>query len=375
MEINYNIISLIDILGLVQGVFLGLILVVESKRIKPKLFLGLFLLAYSAELLNSILGDLNILEFKPSLLYLPLDFRYLTIPLFYLYIKRIFNSPLTKKKNLLILLPGIIEFLFFAILFVLNLDTKLRIHNSEKFSNGIFLFAILSYPYSIYYAILTIKFINKQKKNVEDYYSNTEGKLLTWAKGVMVFLLFFILIIISTIFVEGKFYTDYMYPFISSVNVIFIFWIGISGLRQPKLFVSKNSITKKENIESSFNENSKNKSIINKTYYKKLIELMVGEKMFLEPNLSLADVSIKLKIPQRNLSELIREESDKNFNQFVNYYRVEEAKKLLLDSSNNHLNMLGIAFDSGFSSKATFYSVFKKHTSKTPTSFKNNNLT
>ncbi len=191
----------------------------------------------------------------------------------------------------------------------------------------------------------------------------------------MVFLLFFILIIISTIFVEGKFYTDYMYPFISSVNVIFIFWIGISGLRQPKLFVSKNSITKKENIESSFNENSKNKSIINKTYYKKLIELMVGEKMFLEPNLSLADVSIKLKIPQRNLSELIREESDKNFNQFVNYYRVEEAKKLLLDSSNNHLNMLGIAFDSGFSSKATFYSVFKKHTSKTPKSFKNNNLT
>lgn len=155
MEINYNIISLIDILGLVQGVFLGLILVIESKLIKPKLFLGLFLLTYSAELLNSILGDLNILELNPSLLYLPLDFRYLIIPLFYIYIKRIFNSSITKKKIFLILLPGILEFTFFAILFALDLDTKLRIHNSETFSTGIFLFAVLSLPYSIYYAILT----------------------------------------------------------------------------------------------------------------------------------------------------------------------------------------------------------------------------
>ena len=190
----------------------------------------------------------------------------------------------------------------------------------------------------------------------------------------MIFLLFFLLIIVSTVFIEVKFYTEYMYPVISSINVIFIFWIGISGIRQPKLFVSKNSLAEKENIESNFNENSKNKSNTNKIHYKELTALMVDEKIFLEPNLSLADLSIKLKIPQRNLSELIREKSDKNFNQFVNYYRVEEAKKLILDASYDHLNMLGIAFESGFNSKATFYSVFKKQTSQTPTLFKNKNL-
>ena len=374
MEINYNIVSLIDILGLVQGVFLGLVLIIEGRRIKPKLFLGLFLITYCAELLNSILSDLNILELKPWLLFLPFNFYYLTIPLFYIYVIRISNSTLTKKKILLILLPGILEFIFYAILFAQDVDTKLRLDDSENFSVGLFLFMGLSFLYSIYYIILTIRFINKQKKNVEDYYSNTEGKLLTWAKGVMVFLLFFLVIVISTIFLEGKFYNNYIYLAISTINVIFIFWVGISGIRQIKLFISKNSSVKKKHIESDFNEIPNDKSTLNKTQYKALTTLMIDEKLFLEPNLSLADVSLKLKITQRNLSELIRDESDKNFNQFVNHYRVEEAKKLLLDTSNDHLNMLGIAFDSGFSSKATFYSVFKKHTSHTPTSFKNSAL-
>jgi AraC-like DNA-binding protein len=374
MEINYNIVSLIDILGLVQGVFLGLVLIIEGRRIKPKLFLGLFLITYCAELLNSILSDLNILELKPWLLFLPFNFYYLTIPLFYIYVIRISNSTLTKKKILLILLPGILEFIFYAILFAQDVDTKLRLDDSENFSVGLFLFMGLSFLYSIYYIILTIRFINKQKKNVEDYYSNTEGKLLTWAKGVMVFLLFFLVIVISTIFLEGKFYNNYIYLAISTINVIFIFWVGISGIRQIKLFISKNSSVKKKHIESDFNEIPNDKSTLNKTQYKALTTLMIDENLFLEPNLSLADVSLKLKITQRNLSELIRDESDKNFNQFVNHYRVEEAKKLLLDTSNDHLNMLGIAFDSGFSSKATFYSVFKKHTSHTPTSFKNSAL-
>ncbi|MDO6601003.1 helix-turn-helix transcriptional regulator [Tenacibaculum sp. 1_MG-2023] len=372
MEINYNIVSLIDILGLVQGVFLGLVLIIEGKRIKPKLFLGLFLIAYCAELLNSILRDLYILESEPWLLFLPFNFFYLILPLFYIYVKGISNINLTKKKIALILLPGILEFIGYTALFMLSVGTKVKLHNSESFSNVLYLIEILSFAYSMYYIFLTIKFINKQKTKVEEFYSNTEGKLLTWAKGVLMFLFSFLIIILSSLFLEGTFYDDYIYPTISIVNVVFIFWIGISGIKQSKLFVSKIvSIKKIDHQQSDVNNRLKTN---NKDHYEKLITLMDDENLFLEPNLSLADVSLKLKITQRNLSELIRDESDKNFNQFVNHYRVEEAKKLLLDTSNDHLNMLGIAFDSGFSSKATFYSVFKKHTLQTPKLFKNNTL-
>lgn len=373
MEINYNATSLIDILGFVQGLILGLILVIESKFSKPKLFLGFFLLTYSTELLNSIFQDLNILELKPNLLFLPLNFHFLTIPLFYIYVKKISNISLTKKKILYILFPGILEFLLYSFLFFLSVDTKLKISSSENFSFELFLFTVVLFPYSIYYAILTIKFINKQAESVENYYSNSEGKLLTWAKTVMIFMIIILSFIIFSLFLSNKFYTEFLYTFISSINVIFIFWVGISGIRQPKLFVSHNLTNKQKEIKNKLNKVSGNKPDIS-YIYEKLTELMVDEKLFLEPNLSLADVAIKLQIPQRNLSELIREKSGKNFNKFINHYRIEEAKKLLLDTSNNHLNMLGIAFDSGFSSKATFYSVFKKHTLQTPTSFKNNKL-
>ena len=376
MEINYNIVSLIDILGLVQGVFLGLVLIIEGRRIKPKLFLGLFLIVYCAELLNSILRDLNILESEPWLLFLPFNFFYLILPLFYIYVKGISNINLTKKKIVLILLPGILEFISYTVLFMLSVGTKVKLHNSESFSNVLSLIEILSFAYSIYYIFLTIKFINKQKTKVEEFYSNTEGKLLTWAKNVLMFLFSFLIIMLSSLFLEGTFYDNYIYPAISIINVVFIFWIGISGIKQSKLFVYKiASIKKIDHQQSDVNETNNRLKTNNKDHYEKLITLMDDEKLFLEPNLSLADVSLKLKITQRNLSELIRDESDKNFNQFVNHYRVEEAKKLLLDTSNDHLNMLGIAFDSGFSSKATFYSVFKKHTSHTPKSFKDKILT
>ncbi|WP_299835254.1 helix-turn-helix domain-containing protein [uncultured Tenacibaculum sp.] len=373
MDINYNITSLIDILGLVQGIFLGLILLLDSKKVKPKLFLGLFLMTYSFELLNAILRDLNIFDLKPWLLFLPFNFYYLTIPLFYIYVKRISNISFTRKKILFILLPGIIEFIFYGGLFLLKTDVKLEIATSQSFSTVLFMIMVFSFPYSLYYSILTIRFINNQKKNIDDYYSNTEGKLLIWAKGVAIFLVSFLFVIVITLFLSGETYSNYIYPTISSINVIFIFLVGISGLRQASLFETKDLIID-EKIEKT-NDNTTHTLSPYEGYYEKLTGLMINEKLFLEPNLSLADVASKLNIPQRRLSELIRNESNKNFNQFVNSYRVEKAKKLLLDSSNDHLNMLGIAFDSGFSSKATFYSVFKKFTSQTPNSFKNKILT
>ncbi|WP_449397875.1 helix-turn-helix domain-containing protein [Chryseobacterium wanjuense] len=60
----------------------------------------------------------------------------------------------------------------------------------------------------------------------------------------------------------------------------------------------------------------------------------------------------------------------KNFFQYVNEYRIEHAKKLLKDNSKNKLSILGIAYESGFNSKTSFNTTFKKLTNQTPSEFK-----
>ncbi|MEP0262921.1 helix-turn-helix domain-containing protein [Dokdonia sp.] len=370
--IHYNITSLIDILGLVQGLFLGAILILESKKQRPTLFLGLFLLAYSFELLNTVLEDLNILNLRPGFLFLPIDFLYVTMPLFYLYVKSITNSVITRKNVVLILLPGIIEFLFFSVIFFLPASLKLEISETSN-ALGIIalLILVLSLPYSLYYVIRIIKHINSHRKKIENYYSNLDGKLLNWAKGVVLFMLIFHLFWMIEIFQEDLFFETYTYPILSAINVIFIFWIGISGLRQSKVIGSKNESSDEDIVIEPLNDFQTEIDEIPDEDFQRLVHLMEEDAYYKEPNLSLADVAKTLQVPQRKLSQLINTNAHKNFNQFVNYYRVEEAKKLLKDSTYTNLNMLGIAFDSGFNSKASFFSVFKKFTSVTPNAYKN----
>lgn len=370
--INYNITSLIDILGLVQGLFLGVILILDSKKQRPTLFLGLFLLTYSFELLNAVLEDLNILNLRPGLLFLPIDFWYLIMPLFYLYVKSITNSVITRKYMLLLLLPGIIEFVFFVIIFLLPAGLKLEISNTSNTLGVIAtIVLLLALPYSIFYAIKIIKYINNHKKKAENYYSNLDGKLLNWAKGVIVFFLIFHASWFIGIFQEDAFYEEYTYPILSAVNVIFIFWIGISGLRQSKIIGSRNeSLTEESKLVQPDNSPIETEEAYDEDF-QRLTLLMIEEAYYKEPNLSLADLAKTLQLPQRKLSQLIRANTDQNFNQFVNYYRVEEAKKLLKDASYDNLSMLGIAYDAGFNSKASFFSVFKKFTSITPNTYKN----
>lgn len=365
-SINYNIVSIIDIVGLVQGLFLGIVLIAEFKINQSKAILGGFLLIYSIELLQTILEDLGITAYYPNLLFLPLNFYYLLMPLFFFYVKHISKSKISKRNLLFLFLPGVIEFVVWCILFMQNSSLKLDLYRSEEFMIYLDLITFLSYIYSIYYSVIIIKYINKHRKNVENFYSNTEGKLLLWAKTVIIFLLSYLFLLMFYPFEE----TVYTNAFFSFINVIFIFWLGITGIKQKTIFEQSTKVHTETVVKTADKPTVAHDDLHTKNY-NRLIKLMEEDKFFLNSNISLADVAQKLKIPQRNLSELIRKESQSNFSQFVNYYRVEEAKKLLVDTKNNNLNMLGIAYDSGFNSKASFYSVFKKFTSQTPNNFKN----
>ena len=106
------------------------------------------------------------------------------------------------------------------------------------------------------------------------------------------------------------------------------------------------------------------------TYHQSLIQLMQSERPYLDQDLNLKKLSNYLDISSGYLSQIINQYEKKNFFDFINAHRVETVKEKIVDPKSQHLNLLGIAYESGFKSKSTFNLAFKKHTGKTPTAYK-----
>ncbi|MGD1944984.1 MAG: helix-turn-helix domain-containing protein [Croceivirga sp.] len=101
----------------------------------------------------------------------------------------------------------------------------------------------------------------------------------------------------------------------------------------------------------------------------KLENVLVEKELFLDADLSLQKVSEFLKVPTIKVSQTLNEHCNINFNDYINTYRIEVAKKMIVNKS--ALTLESIAMDCGFNSKSTFYSAFKKNTGMTPSQFRN----
>ncbi len=101
----------------------------------------------------------------------------------------------------------------------------------------------------------------------------------------------------------------------------------------------------------------------------KLLDFVERENTYLNPNLSLRLLAGQLGMHPNNLSWLLNEQLGKNFNQFINHYRVEHFKSLANDPANDHISLIGLAFESGFNSKTVFNTFFKKETGTTPSAY------
>ena len=103
----------------------------------------------------------------------------------------------------------------------------------------------------------------------------------------------------------------------------------------------------------------------------KLLQFINEEEPFLIPNLSLQTLAEQIQIHPNKLSWLLNEQIGKNFNEFINHYRIEYFKTLAQNPDNSHISLLGLAYESGFNSKSVFNTYFKKETGKTPKEYLN----
>jgi AraC-like DNA-binding protein len=92
---------------------------------------------------------------------------------------------------------------------------------------------------------------------------------------------------------------------------------------------------------------------------------------WLEPDLTLEQLAAQLKLRPKLLSQAINEGLGQNFFEFINTYRIEEAKRLLTDPADKKITVLEVLYAVGFNSKSSFNTVFKKQTGLTPSEFKN----
>ncbi|WP_229660228.1 helix-turn-helix domain-containing protein, partial [Aquaticitalea lipolytica] len=98
----------------------------------------------------------------------------------------------------------------------------------------------------------------------------------------------------------------------------------------------------------------------------RLFDIMNNDKIFLDKELTLNILSKKLNITTHQLSEYLNHQRKESFNDFINSYRVDHAKELLLRSENSIYTLEGISSNSGFKSLATFHRNFKKQTGTSP---------
>lgn len=97
-----------------------------------------------------------------------------------------------------------------------------------------------------------------------------------------------------------------------------------------------------------------------------LIEYVVGEKPFLDPNLTIKDLAQQFNTNKAYLSQVINENLKMNFSTFINKYRIKEAKRILEANRDKKILIEEVARQAGFNNRMAFYNSFKRFTGMTP---------
>ncbi|MFA5667653.1 MAG: AraC family transcriptional regulator [Balneolaceae bacterium] len=300
-------------------------------------------------------------------------------PFLYLYIAALIKEEFKFRiKHLLHFVPFLLFNLFILIspLFpevyeTIRLDHVESDHGSPFLFNFFLLLTALSGPV---YFMLSIHLFKVLDINIFNNFSTTENVNLDWLrKLVYTFgIIWTILIIFATLhhafgLFSWIFCTNGLFLSLS----FFILLIGYFGLKQTEIFVqlpnnNVNYITEPKTKYASvlLNEDEA------ETLLSQLKDYMKAERPYLDADLTLPELAIKLDIPSHQLSRVINEKLELNFFDFINQYRVEEVKAKMADPKYDNLSLLGIAFECGFNTKSAFNRVFKKLTDLTPSQYK-----
>ena len=369
VDLNYNLQSILDILGLLQGITLGiLLLILNYKHFRSTYFLGLFLVLFSLKLTIFIPNGLNIDQIYPELFLLPFNFSWLLFPIFFIYTQKvsIFSD---QKIKYWLLYPGIISFVLQVIIYFLPHSTKLAI--AQSFWHEL-VFTILGICYSWAIGIWNLKLLNQHSTEVQNTFSLIEHKVLVWVRIFLIYSLSTSVLIHILYYISPE---NYYFKIIFSIfDLIAIYWVAVNGVIQRNVL----SILDKKESGIPFQntlaiENDPKKIVKDEdlnSLMKHVDSYMRSTEAFVRTELTIIDLAEKMKVHPKRISACINTIFNQNFNSYVNQLRIKKAENLLSDQSSSYYSIEGIGKEVGFHSKSAFYSAFKKVTGTTPTKYK-----
>lgn len=380
MKIQFYLFDLLVLIGIIQGIITGILLLNSKKNRRSNKLLALVLFSFcflsTKPLLHTLhLWDMAAFRFFPNGIELALP------PLIYFYVKSLVNPKFSfKNKDWFHFVPFFLSqayafTVYFTVLKTNNFNEKDIIAQSFEFNyikqqdEYLLLIALVFYLFYGYKELLNYK---------KWLYNNTSDGTFPdfrWLKNILrLSLLIGIFILINhslDIFFDLKNSTVLHWNLLMLYITFLIYYLGLKGYLQPNYTFSKEEIIV-ENNQFSTLLNSKTVNTIEH------LQKVINEgKVYLNPKLSIYELSNALGVSQRSLSLVINQHFKMNFRDFINEYRLEEVKSKLNDLNYKHMSILGIALECGFNSEASFYRIFKKNTGVSPKEFiqiKNNEL-
>jgi AraC-like DNA-binding protein len=252
--------------------------------------------------------------------------------------------------------------------FVFLLVLWLKIERPELQSILLPIHIALMFFQVFFYVLISYIKVKRHRKNLVRFESSIQGKDLNWLDYILVQV-----IIISVIaLVSNVMGREAPGVLMNGVNLVVVFAVAYYAIGQKEIFPVQQALEAQlDEIDKADETETKRKLMSDEELElikRRLTQLMAAELPYLDSNLNLVKLSERLDLTPHKLSYTINTGYQLNFFQFVNQYRVEKAKELLL---NNHLNhtVLAIAFEAGFNSKTAFNTTFKKICGLTPTEF------
>ena len=381
-------IELAQVAGALQGFLLTCVLLTRRKNRTAHRVLAALMAAFTIYLASGVYYSAGLVRSFPHFFGISYQMPWVFGPLVYLYaVAASDRSWRFRKETLIHFVPVTINVLATMPYYLMSGTEKLAM--VERWFGGDVprLLAFLDpfkYVLGLSYSIATVVFLRRHRRLVENSYSNTEHVNLRWL--LLLTVSTFGIWLLATTLKVAEVQTGVRDSHISLAMAVLVYAIGYMGLRQPEVFryeTAECPIPKLANAVSPSPTPPDEPATPEPRYErsglgdaeaqqlkKKLLSVMETRRPWLDSELTLADLATSLDTTPHKLSEVLNSEIGQTFYDFVNGYRVREVQRRIKAGEARALKMLALAMDAGFASKSTFNEAFKKHTSQTPSGFR-----
>jgi AraC-like DNA-binding protein len=368
--------GIIAISGCAIGLFTTLLVFRNGRLSRSEIILVLWILTL---VLNqfyflAIAPNIDILTKVPAIIHLfGTGIVLIHTPLLYLFCSRLFRA-----NDSFDFIWHFIPFL----LFIIVMGAAYSWHGDYmEFKHGFIGFKKAIFPLNFYgmylgviagiYTLSAFISIRKQKTLLSETQSGEIRNVLNWLEyWVIAAMVFFVLtyLIIELSVSAQQIDTQLTFQIINFFMSVYIVYVSYWAIKKTSAFHHLNPNILVELYPKNHLAKSQTQEIENLS--NRIVELLDKEKLYLNPDFSLSDLSKVANVPVGKLSFTINTCLEKNFYDLINSYRVKEFQQRLKEGKDAHLSLLGLAYDCGFRSKSTFNSFFKKETGMTPSSYK-----